>query len=485
MSPGIAVLVVVAVETVAGLGFLAAIGLVSTPGELRRFATIAPLAGMAWVGIVAATLATIGSRLSVAGLLLLTVATCAAGGVRVVRRRDRDPIAVRPPRARSLFDGLAIASALLALGVVSLFAVALFLVKPLAEYDGWAMWGMKSRAIATLGGDPGVFASPAYGRLHLEYPLLLPSLHALPLQLVDGFVSNTVVLSCLAIGLAGLAAVWGLLRDRVRASLLLPFIAALAAAPALFGQLATGYADVPVAMFAAAGAVAAARWLLDDARAWLALTTLFVVAACLTKNEGLLSGAATYVALLLVAEGRRRAVLVSALVAGLVYAPWRAHVAIHDVGAPAYDLVQSVNLPFILPRLGRAPEAGEELLRLATNQYQFGLVLALGVAAVVVALVVGPRRLGVFGGAFGFLSFAGLSWIYVLAPEEVSTFISTNGDRVVVSLVVGLTALAPLLFEEAAQQLAGTRDDPEAPTTAPAGSSSPHAAPPVASPRAP
>ena len=121
---------------------------------------------------------------------------------------------------------------------------------------------------------------------------------------------------------------------------------------------------------------------------------------------------------------------------------------------------QSFNLPFVVPRLDRVPEAGEGLLRLATNQYQFGLVLALGVAAVVVALVVGPRRLGVFGGAFGLLSFAGLTWIYVLAPEEVSTFISTNGDRVVVSLVVGLMALAPLLFEEAARATRGDACQP-------------------------
>ena len=134
---------------------------------------------------------------------------------------------------------------------------------------------------------------------------------------------------------------------------------------------------------------------------------------------------------------------------------------------------------------GRAPEAGEAFLRLATSRYQFGLLLALGVAAVVVALVVCPRRLGAFGAAFGFLSFAGLTWIYVLTPEEVSTFISTNGDRVVVSLVVGLTALAPLLFEESAQQLADTRADPVDVTTAPGGSSSPSATLPAASPGAP
>ena len=69
-------------------------------------------------------------------------------------------------------------------------------------------------------------------------------------------------------------------------------------------------------------------------------------------------------------------------------------------------------------------------------------------------LVCGPRRLGVLAGGFSAFSFAGLTWIYVLTPNEVESFLSTNGDRVIVSLVVGLIALAPLLFEEAARQLA-------------------------------
>ena len=242
-----------------------------------------------------------------------------------MRRHASAPpeVSAPPSDTRSWLERVTVGAALLALGVVIVAAAALFRVKSLAEYDGWAMWGMKSRAIAALGAaDPDVFASAAYARLHLEYPLLLPSLHALPLQLRDGFSGNVVVLSCFAIGLAGLAAVWGILRERVRASILLPFMAALATAPGFFGQLATGYADVPVAMFVAAGVVASARWLLDDRRAWLLLTTLFVASAALTKNEGLLCGAATFVALFVAAEGRRRPVAISAAVAALVYAPW-------------------------------------------------------------------------------------------------------------------------------------------------------------------
>jgi hypothetical protein len=485
VSPGFAALVVVVVQTVAGLGLLAAIGAGSTTRDLLRYAAVAPLAGMAWVGLLGATLATLGSRLSFAGMLLVTVATCAAGALRVARRAGQ-PAAAPAQLGRSLFENLVVAASLLALGVVTLFAVALFRIKPLAEYDGWAMWGMKSRAIAALGAaDPALFASQAYARLHLEYPLLLPSLHALPLQLLDGFDSNAVVLSCLAIGLAGLAAIWGLLRDRVRPSLLLPFLAALAAAPAFFGQLATGYADVPLAAFVAAGAVASARWLLDDARMWLALTTLFVAAATLTKNEGLLFGIATYVALLVTANGRRRAVLVSGAVVALAYAPWRAYVAIHDLGAPDYDLSSSFNLPWVVRRLDRAPEAAEGLLRRTTEQYQFGFLLVLGALAVVVALLVGPRRLGALGGTFGLLSFAGLTWIYVLTPNAVSDYLSSNGDRITVSLVVGLTALAPLLLEESTRRLALPDADGATVTTAPADSSSPSASLPAASPGAP
>ena len=66
MSNAAAVISVVLVQTLAGLGVLAAIGLVSdTRATLARNAGLAPLAGMAWTGVVAATLATFGSRLSV------------------------------------------------------------------------------------------------------------------------------------------------------------------------------------------------------------------------------------------------------------------------------------------------------------------------------------------------------------------------------------------------------------------------------------
>ncbi len=105
----------------------------------------------------------------------------------------------------------------------------------------------------------------------------------------------------------------------MRPTVLLAFIAAIATAPAFFGQLSTGYADVPVAMFVAAGVVAAARWLLDEEGAWLALATLFLAAATLTKNEGLLFAGATYVGLFVAASDRRRTVALSALAVAIAW----------------------------------------------------------------------------------------------------------------------------------------------------------------------
>jgi Dolichyl-phosphate-mannose-protein mannosyltransferase len=459
VSPSTAVVAIVALLTLCGLGVLAVLGVARSPRELLRRSGLAPLAGMAWAGIAAATLATAGSRLGIVGLVVLTVATCGVGALRLARTPASAAQVDRFPR--TWLDTVIVLTSLGVIAVVCAVAFAALRVKPLVEYDGWAMWGMKARAIAILGSaHPDVFATPeAYGRLHIEYPLLLPALHSLPLQAADEFSSNAVVLSCFAIGLAGLLGLWALFRDRVRPVILLPSIAAIAAAPAFFLQLGTGFADVPLAVFVACGVGAAARWLVDRDASWLALATLFLSAGVLTKNEGLLFAAAAYVSLLAVARGRRRAVAISALVCALVFAPWRIFVTVHDLGAPDYDLSSSLDLPWVADRLDRAPAALDGLLYEARDPQKFGMLLALGVAAVVLAFFFAPRPLALLAAGFGALSFAGLTWIYVLTPRAVEPYLEATADRVIASSVVGLAALVPLLVEESARGLAlGARD---------------------------
>jgi hypothetical protein len=452
LSGAAAVVVVFALLSVCGAGVVALLGLARTARELLANWAIVPLAGAAWAGIAGATLGTVGSRLGVIGLVILTLATCAAGGVRVARARTPGSQELR--RSVGLLE-LALAGGGLLL-VVALSALAVYdsRDKPLAEYDGWAMWGMKARALASLdGADAAVFASDAYARLHLEYPLLLPSLNGLPLELASGYSSHTVVLSCLALGLAGLFALFGIWRGRVRTAVLLPCLAALAAIPAFFLQLQTGYADVPVAVFVATGLAASARWLADPEDSWLALATLFLAAAVLTKNEGLLFALAVLLPLWALAAGRRAKVALAGFVALLAYAPWRAYTAVHDLGSPDYDLSKSLDVDFVADRLDRAPTAARELLETALDPDRFGLALVFGATVTVVALALGRRRIAGLTAAFAALSLAGLTWVYVLTPHELGFFLSTNADRVVVAPLLGLMALAPLLIEDTARAL--------------------------------
>jgi hypothetical protein len=448
----IAVVVVTALQTVTGLGVVAALGAARSLRELVRLAGVAPLAGMASAGVVGATLTTLGSRLGLGGLVALAVLAVAPGAGRLALAGSPKPAPPRRPHTRIAL--VATVTSLAAIAVVAAFALAGFRDKPLAEYDGWAIWGMKARALATLGSaDPAVFAAEAYERLHLEYPLLLPTLQALPLQAADGFASNTLLLSCLAIGFAGLLAIWAILREVVQPPLLLAFVAAIACAPAFVLQLQTGYADVPLAVFVAAGLAAAGRWLVRNEWPWLALATLFFAAAALTKNEGILFAASALVPLLVAAHGRRWVVALSAAIVALAYAPWRLYMLVHDLDAPDYDLSSSFDVPFVAGRLDRAPVAAEELLREALEPRQLGLLLLLGLAATLAGLAAGRRDLGVLAGGFALLSFAGLTWIYVLTPYEVTFFLSTNSNRVVVAPVIALAAVTPLLVAESARAL--------------------------------
>jgi hypothetical protein len=412
---------------------------------------------MAWVGIAGATLATAGARLDLPGLVVLTAITCAIGAFRL-RSRTHDPLSAVPMSHGGSF-GLALGLvAVTGLAVFAAFALSAFRVKSLFEYDGWAMWGMKARAIAELGSaDHAVFASETYVRLHTEYPLLLPAFYSLPLQATDDFSSNTIVLTCFAIGVAGVLAIWGALRDRVRFWLLLAFVAAVGTMPALVTQLGSGYADVPLALFVAAGLCAAARWLVGDAGHWLALATVFLAASALTKNEGLLFAVAVYVPLLVTARGRRRPIAVSAAVVALLYAPWRVFMTVHNLDTPDYELSSSLNLPWIAARIDRAQAGANGLLEQALDTTQYGLLLGLGLAATALALALGLRHLGLLAAGFAVISFVGLTWIYVLTTADLSSYIQSNAYRVIMSLVVGLAALTPLIVEECALALARRR----------------------------
>jgi hypothetical protein len=402
------------------------------------------LLGLATVGIVSAHLALVHVSFGWIALGVLAAAALSAG----MKYRDRSA------RDTSWYlvatwsrGGAWSAAGLVALAALLVRAWPTFAAKPLDDYDAWAMWGMKARALTLLGwADPALFAAKGARPLHLDYPLLVPSLEAVAARTMGGFDPRLVHLQFLLLGVAGVAALHALLRDRVPPWLLWPALVALAAAPGLTGQLLTAYADIPLALFVGAGVVAAARWARDGATRDLVLATAFLAASVLTKNEGVIFAAATYLALLL-ATRRLRPLAASALAVEAALLPWQVWTAVHGIHSDTFLGAHSIDVHH--PGIG--PAALHALLDLALSLHAWPLLLPLFAVAVLAAA---GTRLAIFAWAWLVTSFLALAWIYVVSPNEWSNYLAFNGDRVIDSALVGAAALTPLLAAEALSRIA-------------------------------
>ena len=426
-----------------GLGLLVILGIAPNTDALRRRAALAPLTGMAAVGLLGATIEPFHVAIGPLALFILTVASLAGAFWRLHPGR-----AVRAP-AWTAIDRAAVVGSVVVLGVIGATAVVTFRVKPLAEYDGWAMWAMKGRALADLGwADPVVFSDALFDGPHLEYPLVVPVLHAVGIRSAGTFEGRLVVLQCLLIGIAGLLALFGIFRDRVRPAILLPLIVAVAAAPVFLVQLATAYADVPVALFVAAGVAASTRWLVDHSDPWLALAVLFFATGALTKNEGLLFTCAALAGLLLVARGRRLQVVLAGALVGLAVLPWRLRVRADSAGGGDYDIGKPLGSGGPDERISRAVDALGSLVGYVTDTRRVGLLVPLAVALAIAALVAGRRELGGFALVYLGISLAGLTWIYAISPLELDVYLRLSADRVTTAIVFGAAATVPLLLDD-------------------------------------
>lgn len=433
--------------TVTGAGALAVIGFARSRRDLVRMAGVAWLAGMAVAGIAGAILTPLGAHVS---WLLVILPT--AGGAAAVWRLTGERIPGTTPPARAASITSRAAAALLAGATASIGIVALWALSgaPLEEYDGWAMWGMKAHALAALGtADPDVFASAAYFPAHLEYPLAIPFLSSLPLVVAGTFDSNVVVIQGFLTGVAGIAGIWFLLRDRVRPVVLWAWLAAIVATPAVAGQLGTGYADVQLALFVAVGLVCLARWAEDGRRPMLALGAVFLAAAALSKNEGALFAAAAILSTLVVAKGRRRSVLVcGAFVLGMLI-PWHVWTTTIDIPRGSdYDLGSSFDPGYVLGRLGRIRLTYEWFWRRVLFSGDWKPLPLIAIATVTAGLTVRRSQAAVLAALFSVLSVAGLTWIYLISPLGVDDFLDSNGTRVVASVVLGVAALGPLIVDD-------------------------------------
>jgi hypothetical protein len=227
------------------------------------------------------------------------------------------------------------------------------------------------------------------------------------------------------------------MQDRVPASVLWPSLLATALAPAVFDQLLTAYADVPLGLVFAVAVAASGRWLITNERWSLAVATLLFAGALLTKNEGSLFVAAAFLGLLLVAYRRWRALAVAAAVNVLVLVPWKVYVRIYDLHDINYSLADTFDFDHIGGRLGLGPIAFRTLGGEMVDPLAWGLLVPLFALLVVAALASGLRALPLYALVWTLVSWLGLSWIYVITHYEYSSYLDSTKTRVIASIVLG------------------------------------------------
>jgi hypothetical protein len=431
---------------VVGIALLPLLRIARTRAELASRLGLAYILGLAATGALAAHLALIGVPVGLLELFVLTLLAV----IPAWRRGRRLPN--HPSDTLSLgSNGVGLASRIVGIGcfltalVLLAHAAHAYSVRPLLEWDGWAIWAMKARALYDFGGVAhGVFTTQPYGPL--QHPLFLPALEATGFRSMGAFDGTLIHVQLALLGFGFAAALWTMLRERVPEALAGASILAIVAADSTLRQLAANLADIPLAFLVALGVVALARTLLDENARLLPFAAVMLGAATLTKPEGLLFAAAALVPFILIA--RTRASLLTAAAVVLILLPWRVYTAVHGLKNPEYSLGDALNPSLLADRSERVRPAFEGVWHQVWSSGWSWLV-PLALVAFAAALLARRWRLAGFAAAWALLSFGGIVLVFWISVVPVELTLKWAAYRTVASLVIGAAALAPLLAGEA------------------------------------
>ena len=432
---------------VVGIAAFAAGGWVSPdrPATWRRLGA-AYLFGMVAVVVPASYLALFGLPVGLgAALAGVAIVALAVRRVGLARRFAR-------PRLRWPTVEQLAALAVTGVGLVVVgYSFRAFVVRPLVDFDAWAIWAAKARLLyQDAGAAPGALRTGQYGQS--PYPLGLPTIQALGFGAMGRFDGTLIGVQFAALALGFVGALWSLLERRARPLGIALAAAAVVAAPELVYQLLTHYADVPLGFFVGLGVAAAAAWTVLPDDGWLlACAAAFLGMGALTKSEGTMFAAAAAVALLAAQSGpgwrertRPALVAVGAIVAILL--PWQIYCAAYHLKTSDYNLSDAASISYLRHHSDRLGPILRELWRQLVDSHHWGY-LVLTIAAGILAGAIGRRwRATAFTVVWLTLAFAGLVLIYWISTLPTSSNLTNSSFRTIVSLLVGGTAIVPLLI---------------------------------------
>lgn len=384
----------------------------------------------------------VGVGAAVAGLAAIALAARRVGLPRQLARAR-----LPRPSAEQLAALAVTGVALVVLG----YAFRAFVVRPLVDFDAWAIWAPKARLLyQDPGAAPAAIRSGLYGQS--PYPLALPTLQALGFGSMGRFDGALIGAQFAALAFGFVAALWALLERRARPLAISLCAAAIVVAPQFLFQLLTHYADVPLGLFIGLGVAAAAAWTVSPDDGWLlACAVAFIGMGALTKSEGTLFAVAAAIALLATQVGpawrtRLRPALVAVGAIALILLPWQIYCAAYHLKTSDYNLSDAVSLGYLREHSDRLGPVLRELGKQLTVTHQWGYLVFAVAAGVFTGALARRWRATAFAVVWLALAFAGLVLIYWISTLPTSSNLTNSSFRTIVSLLVGGTALLPLLI---------------------------------------
>jgi hypothetical protein len=426
--------------------FLVGVALLELVGGLTyAHVGIAYPLGLAAVVIPASYVALLGVPVGITA----TISGVVLVGTAVVRMRARGRLAPLPRPALPGFRALPALALGVVIAVLLAYAARTFAIRPLVEWDGWAVWSAKARLLyVDPGAAPAALRSGNYGQT--PYPLGLPTIEALGFGAMGRYDPTLIGVQLYLLALGFPAALWSLLRGRARSWLIALTALTVVCAPQILYQLLTHYADVPLALFVGLGLAAGAAWLAGPRDPWL-LTTFAVLLglAGLIKSEGFLFALVGGVALAACAvadraNGLRPPLLgVAALLA--VILPWRVYCAAYGLSTPDYDLNHVADPSYLNAHRDRVGPVIHELWRQLVARDKWGLLVWAIPLALAAGFLAGRRLVASFALVWLALSAVGLVVLYWASTLPLASNLTNTSYRTIVSLLVGGASLIPLL----------------------------------------
>jgi hypothetical protein len=406
-------------------------------GELSRWLGVGYMAGIAAEGILWTLQLIVGIPFSLL-TIFLGGALLAAGGVALGRRRSPGP----PPLAKISTLGTAIGAAAVIVYLEAQFRAAR--LSGLYDFDAWAFWVPKAKAIYYFGGLDGQFFHDLGGQ---SYPPLVPALEAAAFRFMGkpDEVTLHVQFALVLVGFA--AAVAGLLSRRVQPLLLWPSLLLILVTPQVVGSARRPEGDLLLDALFALGVILLGIWIRDPEQGLLPLATLLMAAAVLTKREGIvLVACAIGAALTLTWRERRSARLVAlaGILSAAAFVPWRIFLAVRDLpgGGP------EAGGPGLISNSERAWPSLRLALSTLFDFHLWLIAVPVFVLAVVLGAKLGNSRLAWYAGILALLCLAAFTWSTWAFPSlPITKEPSLNPiGRFTGALVLATAGLVPLLL---------------------------------------